>query len=345
MEHHITLQQLAHKLNLEYKGDPNTIIYGMKDIERLPNKDISLLENMVYFIETSQRFKEYTQIQNAIIFTTKELAHNITLGLLTEASIIRLKLIELLSYFSNVPQVIQDKSSATYIHPSAIIDPTAIIMPGAVILSNAKIGAYTKVYPHVTLESGAIIGEHSILYPGVVIGYNCVVGNHCIIYGGTIIGADGFGYYDHADGTRHKIPHIGNVIIKDYVEIGANTTIDRATIESTTIGYYTKIDNQVQIAHNCSVGDYVYIAGLAGLAGSTFVEDYAIIAGGAGIKDHVRIGTRAVVYAYAAVRGDVAPGTVVVGIPAKPIIEHHRLHALLNKLPNLFKRVQALEDK
>ena len=346
MKNTITLKDLSQKIGVEYKGDPNTIIYGLKDIERLLTSDAELVDNYIYFIESPKYLKKYPQSTKFIVLTIKDLADKFDTALLIDKANIRLKFIDLLTYFSKPKEYIAEASSSnhTYIHSTAKIDSTAIIMPGAVIMQNVIVGANSKIYPNVVLEEGSSIGHDTILHANVVIGANCIIGNHCILYACTVIGADGFGYYDDPrDGIRYKLPHIGNVIIKDYVEIGASTSIDRATIESTVIGKHTKIDNQVQIGHNCQIGEYVYIAGSAGLAGSIRVDDYAIIAGAAGIADHVRIGKKSVVFALAGVPSDVEPNSIVLGSPCRPLMEHHRLQGFFTRLPQLFKRVDELE--
>ena len=190
----------------------------------------------------------------------------------------------------------------------------------------------------------AEIGDGTVLYPNAVVGHHCVIGPRCIVHGGSVIGADGFGFYDDLGG-RHKIPQIGNVVIDDDVEIGANCTVDRATIESTTIGAQTKIDDQVHIAHNCQIGRFVYIAGNTALAGSVVVEDGVMISGAVAIRDHVRLAEGTMVGAMSGVASHTLAKQAYLGIPARPAHEMRRMLAALTMLPKLIARVRELEAK
>jgi UDP-3-O-[3-hydroxymyristoyl] glucosamine N-acyltransferase len=193
------------------------------------------------------------------------------------------------------------------------------------------------------MEPYSEIGDDTVLFPGVVLGHHCTLARHCIVHGATVIGADGFGFYDDQSG-RHKIPQIGNVAISEHVEIGAGCSIDRATIETTSIGAHTKIDNQVHIAHNCRVGRYVYIAGNTGLAGSVIVEDGVMISGMVSIKDHVRLAQGTIVMGMSGVAQDTDPKTAYFGTPARPARQMHKMNAALERLPDLISRVRRLEE-
>ncbi|MDH5716380.1 MAG: UDP-3-O-(3-hydroxymyristoyl)glucosamine N-acyltransferase [Spirochaetia bacterium] len=340
----MTLSELAQKLNLEYIGNEKTEILGIKDIERLmPNSNLQ--NNYIYVVESENLLKKHPQIKNAsAVLCPRKIAENFSNALISESENLRLKFIELLSLFEKkVSGTISPKNAAS-IDNTAQIDDTAVIMPGAVIMQSVKIGKNSIIYPNAVIEPYAQIGDNSEIHSCVVISRYCVIGNNTKIFAGAVIGADGFGYYDHTDGSRHKIPQIGNVIIGDFVEIGANSTIDRATIESTTVGNHTKIDNLVQIGHNCQIGNYVYIAGSAGLSGSIKVEDGVIIAGKAGIADHVTLGKKSVILALTGVPSDTKEGTVYFGIPARPVREAHKINSALASLPELIKRVKTLEE-
>ena len=219
-----------------------------------------------------------------------------------------------------------------YIGPYAVIGENSTIGDGTVILAGAYIGKQVK------------IGKNCKIYPYAVIYNDVVLGDNVIIHSGAIIGADGFGYkfrnYVHV-----KVPQVGNVVIDDNVEIGANTCVDRGALGSTVIGAGSKIDNLVQIGHNNKVGKNVIMCGLTGVSGSCTIEDYAILAGSSGVADHVTIGQGAVVMARSGVAGDVKAGAQVFGSPAKDKKTAYKEQIALSKLPELLKKVKMLEEK
>ncbi|MDR7416731.1 MAG: UDP-3-O-(3-hydroxymyristoyl)glucosamine N-acyltransferase [Armatimonadota bacterium] len=229
------------------------------------------------------------------------------------------------------------------VHPTAAIAATAELAEGvavgayAVIEEGARIGAHSILYPHVYIGPHARVGSRCILYPHVVVGERCVVGDRVIVHSGAVLGSDGFGFVREPQGPR-KIPQVGIVVLEDDVEVGAGTTIDRATLGETRIGAGTKIDNLVQIAHNVRIGRRCLIAAQTGIAGSTVVEDDVVIAGQVGVGDHVRIGRGAVVLALSGVTKDVPPGAVVSGFPARPHREVLRESALLREMVRRMRR-------
>ncbi len=208
------------------------------------------------------------------------------------------------------------------------------IHPSAVIGENVKLGQGVAVGPCAVIEEGAEIGDRTVIEAGAVVGkrvrigsdtvihanvslyHDVRIGSRVILHSGTVIGSDGFGFVEK-DGIQIKIPQTGIVIVEDDVEIGSNVSVDRATFGATVIGKGTKIDNIIQIAHNCRIGQNVIIAGQSGMAGGVVIEDNVIIAAQVGIKDHVRVGKRAIIAAKSAVKDDVPPGATVIGIPAK----------------------------
>lgn len=208
---------------------------------------------------------------------------------------------------------------------------------------NVKIGDNTKIYPNAYIGENVTIGNNSIIHPGVKIYNDCKIGDYVVIHGGTIIGSDGFGFAPQADGSFKKVPQIGNVIIEDYVEIGANTTIDRATIGSTIIKKGAKLDNLIQIAHNVEIGNSTVIAAQAGVSGSTKVGSGVMIGGQAGIVGHIQLGDGAKVNAQSGVSKSIEPGKAVTGSPAYDYTSALRSQAASRKLPELEKRVKELE--
>lgn len=236
------------------------------------------------------------------------------------------------------------------IHPTAVVDPgakvdpTAHVGPHCVVESGAAVGPGAVLVARVHVGHGASIGARTTLHAGVAVLDRCVIGNACTLHAGVVIGADGFGYRpDPKTGAPVKIPHIGIVTIGNAVEIGANSTIDRAKFGATVIGDGTKIDNLVQIGHNCHVGRCCIICGQAGLAGSVTVADGAMIGGAASIRDNLTIGPRAQIAGRSGVMRDIEPGEAVFGYPAVPAREAFRSIAAIRNLRSLFARVRTLE--
>ncbi|MFZ2451001.1 MAG: UDP-3-O-(3-hydroxymyristoyl)glucosamine N-acyltransferase [Methylovulum miyakonense] len=219
-----------------------------------------------------------------------------------------------------------------FVGPYAVIGGQACIGDGTAILAGSYIGSRVK------------IGKNCRIYPYAVIYDDVVIGDNVIIHSGAIIGADGFGY-KFRDNQHVKVPQVGNVIIEDNVEIGANTCVDRGALGSTTLGSGSKIDNLVQIGHNNKIGRHVIMCGQVGVSGSCKIDDYAILAGSAGVADHVNIGQGAVVMARAGVAGDVPAKTQVFGSPAKDKRVAYKEQVALAKLPELLKKVKWLEER
>lgn len=214
----------------------------------------------------------------------------------------------------------------------------------AYIASGCKIGKRVKIYPQVYVGEDCTIGDDTILYPGVKIYKECVIGARCIIHSGAVIGSDGFGFAPK-DGRYEKIPQTGNVHISDDVEIGANTTIDRAVMGSTTIGAGVKLDNLIQVAHNCVIGENTVMAAQVGLAGSGKIGANCMIGGQVGIVGHISIADGTHVGAQSGINKATAPDARVMGTPAVEAGEYARSLVNIKRLPLLFDRVAALEKK
>lgn len=341
------LSALAEKLGGTLKGDGNTEIHGVRDLELIgvAGRDKTPLKGYIYFIESKKNFNQHPEsTQCEAVLTTKGLANHFTNAIVVEEAEARVAFIRLLGLFEMVPKPVPAEKGAAYIAPTAKVDPSAVVMHGAVILERAEIGAHAVIHPNAVIEQDAKIGAHTVIHPNVVIKFGCVVGEHCIIHSATVIGADGFGFYDK-DGVRYKIPQIGNVIVGNHVEMGASVTVDRATIESTVVGDYTKLDDQVHIGHNCQVGKYVYIAGNTVLAGSVTLEDNVTLGGQSAISGKVLMRKGSLLMGMSAIASDTEPGGMYFGIPARPAREMHKINGSLVYVPELLKRVAALEKK
>lgn len=232
-----------------------------------------------------------------------------------------------------------------YIHPSAKIGEQVFIGAFAYIGEDVVVGKGAKIFPGVYLGNNSQVGANSILHPGVKVYHECIIGQHVTIHAGTVIGSDGFGYAPQPDGTLKKVPQIGNVQIEDNVEIGANTTIDRATIGSTIIRAGAKLDNLLQIAHNVEVGSNSVIAAQAGISGSTKIGKNVMIGGQAGIVGHIQIADGSKINAQSGVSKSIkTPNTAVTGSPAYEYTSALRSQAVSRNLPSIEKRIKELED-
>ena len=227
----------------------------------------------------------------------------------------------------------------------AAIAPDASIGPYAVIGDSARIGARTIVHAHVTVGRDSQIGEDCVLHPHVSIRERVRVGNRVIVQDGAVIGSDGFGFARRPDGTHHKIPQIGGVVVEDDVEIGANAAIDRPAVGETRIGAGTKIDNLVQIAHGVSVGRNVLLAAQVGIAGSSTLEDSVTLAGQVGVAGHLTIGKGVVATAQTGIPNSVDPGAFISGYPAIPNRDWLKSSAVFRKLPELRRLLTELEKR
>jgi len=341
------LSELATKLEGELKGNGNIEIRGVRDLEliRVTNHEAEPQKGFLYFVESKKNFNAHPESKNCdALLTTPALAGNFANAIVVPEPQARLAFIRLLELFEKIPAPVAAEKGGAYIAPDAHVDTSATVMPGAVILSGASVGAHSVIHPNAVLEQDVKIGAHTVIHPNVVVKHGCVVGEHCIIHSATVIGADGFGFYDK-DGVRYKIPQIGNVVVGNHVEMGASVTVDRATIESTVIGDYTKFDDQVHVGHNCQVGKYVYIAGNTVLAGSVVVEDNVTLGGQTAVSGKVLLRKGSLVMGMSAMAADSEPGTMYFGIPARPAREMHKINGSLVYVPELLKRVAAIEEK
>ena len=235
-------------------------------------------------------------------------------------------------------------SPLAFVDPSARIGKDASILPLAFIGPDAVIGDRTKIFPGVFIGPGVSLGDDCVINANVSIGQGTKIGNRAIIHFGACMGADGFGFIQQGD-ENVKVPQMGGIRIGDDVEIGANSTIDRATLGDTIIGSGTKIDNLVQVGHNCKIGKNCILVAHAGLAGSTVLGDNVIVAARAGTMDHITIGDKSVIGAMAGVRKDLPPGSKVIGYPAEDHLVWKRNLVHISKLGEMAKRLRDLEKR
>ncbi|HEY1793371.1 MAG TPA: UDP-3-O-(3-hydroxymyristoyl)glucosamine N-acyltransferase [Opitutaceae bacterium] len=236
------------------------------------------------------------------------------------------------------------------VHPSAVIGagatvpPSATVGPHCVVEAGARVGERAHLQAGVFVGQGARIGDDTWLMAGATVCAGCELGRRVRLHPGAVIGADGFGY-ELVGGRHEKLPQVGSVTLGDDVEVGANSTIDRARFGMTEVGEGTKIDNLVQVGHNVVIGRHCIICALVGIAGSTTLGDYVVVGGQAGIAGHITIGSGVQIAAKSGIKDDIAPRTSVWGSPAQPILLEQKISILRNRLPELFRRVDALEKR
>lgn len=240
----------------------------------------------------------------------------------------------------------------SFIDGSAKLGDNIYVGAFAYVGANVAIGDSSKIYPQSYIGNNVKIGDNTIIYAGAKIYDDCVIGNNCIIHAGAVIGADGFGFAPTPDGSYKKIEQVGNVVIEDDVEIGANATIDCSTMGSTIIRKGAKLDNLIQIAHNCEVGENTVMAAMTGVAGSTKIGKNCIVAGHVGIAGHLNVGDRVTIGAMAGITNNVKEGKIVLGAPAmdhdralKAFVVYRRLPEMRDTLNDLQKEVKELKAK
>lgn len=233
----------------------------------------------------------------------------------------------------------------TFISDSAKIGEDIYLGAFTYIGKNSKIGDNTKIHPQVNIGDNVTVGTNCILYAGVKIYDDCVIGDNCIIHAGAVIGSDGFGFAPQKDGTFKKIHQIGNVVLEDNIEIGANTTIDCGTMGSTIIRKGVKLDNLIQIAHNCEIGENTVIASQTGIAGSTKLGANCMIGGQVGFGGHISIGNKVSIAAQSGVVKNIKDGEVLLGSPALPIKDEMRAIAVYKNLPEMQRKISQLKNE
>ncbi len=256
----------------------------------------------------------------------------------------RLVFTRALIHFYDKKETISGIDPHALIAPDAEVDESAWVGPFAVVDSGAKIGAGARIGSGCFVGARSVIGEGTNLYPNVSVLHDVRIGSRCIVHSGAVIGSDGFGFTPTAEGNI-KVPQIGRVEIGNDVEIGANTTIDRATLDATVIGDDVKIDNLVQVAHNVEIGAHTRIAAQAGLSGRVIIESDVVIAGQAGFQNGIRVGKGSVVGGQAAVTRHVPPSSRVSGYPARDHKKALQLLAAQNRLPEIIERLERIERK
>lgn len=330
--------QIAALINGKIEGDPNAPVSSFGKIEEAQNGQLAFLANPKY-----EEYLYSTKASVIIINDALDLKQPITATLIRVPDAYSAFASLLNTYQKMMQEQLVGVQEPAYISRSASYGQNVFVGAFAYLGENVKIGNNTKIYPNVYLGNNVRVGDNSIIHPGVKIYHDCEIGNHVIIHAGTVVGSDGFGFAPQADGSFQKVPQIGNVVIEDHVEIGANTTIDRATIGSTIIRSGAKLDNLIQIAHNVEIGNSTVVAAQAGISGSTKVGRGVMIGGQVGIVGHINIGDGARINAQSGVSKSIEPGKAVTGSPAHDYTSTLRSQAISRNLPELQKKIKELE--
>jgi len=334
-----TAQQISDLLQGAIDGDPEVKVSNLSRIEDGAPGTLSFLANPKYtdFLYSTKA---------SIVIVSKEFIpereFTCTLIRVKDAYASFARLLEIYN------QIVRDKKgieTGSHISESAELGKEIYVGSGAYVGNRVKVGDYSKIYPQVYLGDNVLIGSGTTIYPGVKIYSDCIIGSNVTLHSGVVIGADGFGFAP-STGNYKKVPQIGNVIIEDHVEIGAGTTIDRATLGSTVIRRGVKLDNLIQIAHNVEIGENTVIAAQTGIAGSTKIGRDCMIGGQVGIVGHITIADGTKIAAQSGIGSDIKDtNTIVQGSPAFPIGDFRRTYVVYKKLPEIEKRIQLIENR
>ena len=333
-----TASQIALLINGKIEGNPNASVNSFGKIEEAKAGQLAFLANPKY-----EDHLYSTEASVVIINESLQLKQHVSATLVRVPDAYTAFATLLSKYQEMVTQQMNGVQQPSYIAKTASYGENVFVGAFAYLSENVRVGSNTKIFPGVFLGDNVKIGNGTIIHPGVKIYKECIIGDHVTIHAGTVIGSDGFGFAPQADGTFKKVPQIGNVVIENDVEIGANTTIDRATIGSTIIKAGAKLDNLIQVAHNVEIGNSAVIAAQAGISGSTKIGKGAMIGGQAGVVGHLQIGDGAKINAQSGVSKSIDAGKAVTGSPAHDYTAALRSQAIIRHLPELEKRVKELE--
>ncbi|HMG16611.1 MAG TPA: UDP-3-O-(3-hydroxymyristoyl)glucosamine N-acyltransferase [Saprospiraceae bacterium] len=336
----ISAKELCALLNGLLEGDPDVMITAPSGIEDGTPGTISFLGNMKY--------EQYAYTTKAsILLVEKDFQPTQPLNTtLIRVEDVRTAMALLFNKFGAELAVQKGISEKAFIDATALIGADSSIGHFTVIEKNANVGTNCIIYPQVYIGEDVIIGDNVTIHPGARIYHKCTIGNHVILHSNVVIGADGFGFAPQHDGTYKKVLHIGNVVVEDNVEIGSNTTIDRATIRSTYIRKGVKLDNLIMLAHNVEVGENTVIAAQTGVAGSTKIGANCQIGGQVGIVGHLQIADGTKIQAQSGIAKSITkPNTAWYGSPAIDYGNYLKSHIVFKSLPEMEKRIQELEKR
>lgn len=330
--------QISEILQGELVGNPDVEIFKLAKIEEGTKGAITFLANPKY------RHHIYTTEASVVIVSDDFVPEQKIKSTLIKVNNPYSAFTKLLEYYHQMK--LMNKvgiENPVYIAPSAKIGENVYIGAFVSIGENVVISNNVKIYPNTNIGENTSVGENTIIFSGVNIYSDTIIGKNCVLHSGVVIGGDGFGFAPQEDGHYKKVPQIGNVILEDNIEIGANTTIDKATLGSTIIRQGAKIDNLVQIAHNVEVGEHTVIASQSGIAGSTKIGSNCVIGGQVGIVGHISIGNGVKIQAQSGIASNIDDNEVVQGSPALGYMEYNKSYVVFRKLPQLAKKIHELE--
>lgn len=334
----VSAGEISHILKGKLEGNPDIMVQGPSKIEEGTIGTISFLAN--------PKYESFAYTTNASVLLV---SHDFKPSQPITATLIRVdnvyeSIALLLDRFSNQEEKKSGISKHASVHPTVKIGADSSIGKYTVVEEGVIIGAGATIYPQVFLGKNVRIGNNVTLHPGVKIYHDCEIGDNCILHANVVIGSDGFGFIPQKEGGFQKVPQIGNVIIEQDVEIGANTVIDRATMGSTLIKAGVKLDNLIQIAHNVEIGENTAIAAQAGVAGSTKIGKGCLIGGQAGFVGHIKVADGVRVQAQSGVATKIdTPNTAVYGSPALSYRDYLKSYAIFRQLPELSQKIKDLE--
>ncbi len=333
-------QQIADLLNGTVEGNKDVLVSSLSKIEEGKKGSLSFLANTLYTPYVYETDASVIIINRDVVLD-KPIKSTCTLIRVDDAYTSFAKLLEI---YYEIKQNKKGIEQPSFISSSAKYGSDCYIGAFAYIGENVKIGNNVKIYPHCFIGDDVIIGDNTILFSGVKIYYDCVIGNSCTIHASTVVGSDGFGFAPNSENNYKKIPQIGNVIIEDHVEIGSNTSIDRATMGSTIIGKGSKLDNLVQIAHNVEIGENAILAGGAFVAGSAKLGKNVMMGGQAGVVGHIKIADGVKIAGQSGVASTIDKEDLVVqGSPAYAIGDYQRSYVLFRGFQKINDRIRTLE--
>ena len=333
-------QQIAMLLGGKIMGDANRKVSDVGPIESAHEGQLSFLCDAKYLPHLSQTGASVVLMTDSIVFEGET---NATLIRVENARAAMGQLLALVAKAMNPAK--QGIEQPCFVSEGVVVPEDAYIGAFAYIGKNVQLGKGVQIYPHTYIGDNVKIGDNTILYSGVKIYYNCVVGKDCILHAGVVVGSDGFGFEPDAKGVNQKLPQIGNVIIEDDVEIGANTTVDRAMMGSTIIRRNAKLDNLVQVAHNVEIGESTFMCAQVGVAGSTKVGGHCILAGQVGVAGHITIADNCIFGAQSGIANNVKKSGIYQGSPAIDAMNWRRSSVGFKQLPELIKKIQELEKR
>lgn len=336
-----TVQQIAHILGGQIKGDGSRKVSNLAKIQEGTPGTISFLSNPKY-----ENFIYTTEASAVIVNKNFEPRQNISTTLILVDDPYTSFTVLLEEYHKIVSFRKTGIENPSFIGEKSTVGDNVYRGAFSYIGNNCTIGSNVKIYPQVYIGDNVVIGNNTIIYPGVKVYSECKIGNYCTIQSGSVLGSDGFGFAPQPDGSYKTIPQIGNVVLEDHVDIGANTVIDCATMGSTIVRKGVKLDNLIQIAHNVEIGKNTVIAAQSGVSGSTKIGENCIIAGQVGIVGHITIADKTSVGAQSGIgKSIITEGNKLSGSPAFELKQQLKSYSIFKKLPEILKRIEELEEK